>query len=86
MSYVLLMNHNVELHIRGCQEACRWMSQPHDVARQHLPDDVLIFRDLCEEIFTSENPMSLIDAHWNMLTNLTGMSADNGMAILAEEI
>ena len=81
MSYVLLMNHNVELHIRACQEACYWMDQPLSIARQHLPSDVLEFKDLCEEIFISEKPMDLINKHWTMLTNGTGMNADNELRI-----
>lgn len=75
LSYVLLMNHNVELHIRGCQEACYWMSQPRSIAKQHLPSDVLEFQDLCEEIFVTENPMSLIKKHWALLEKATGMDA-----------
>ena len=81
MSYVLLMNHNVELHIRACQEACHMMDQPLSIARQHLPSDVLEFKDLCEEIFISEKPMDLINKHWKMLTNGTGMNADNELRI-----
>lgn len=81
LSYVLLMNHNVELHIRACQEACYWMDQPLNIARQHLPSDVLEFKDLCPEIFTSEKPMTLIEKHWSMLTNGTGMNADNGLSL-----
>ena len=77
LSYLLLMNHNVELHIRACQEACWWMDQPMAVARQHLPSEVLELRDLIEEVFVSENPMSLIEANWNLLANGTGMDANN---------
>jgi hypothetical protein len=81
LSYLLLMNHNVELHIRACQEAVRWMDQPLSVARQHLPSDVLEFKDLCEDIFTSEKPMTLIEKHRTMLTNGTGMNADNSLSM-----
>ena len=77
LSYLLLMNHNVELHIRACQEACSWLDQPLNVASQHLPSEVLEFKDLCEEIFTSEKPMSLIEANWTLLANGTGMDANN---------
>ncbi len=81
LSYVLCMNHNVELHLRACQEACHWLSQTRSIARQHLPADVLEFQDLCEEIFTSERPMSLIERNWTMLTNGTGMTADNSISM-----
>lgn len=81
LSYLLLMNHNVELHIRACQEACYWLDQPLYIARQHLPSDVLEFKDLCEDIFISEKPMDLINKHWTLLTNGTGMNADNELRI-----
>jgi hypothetical protein len=81
LSYLLLMNHNVELHIRACQEAVYWMDQPLHIARQHLPSEVLEFKDLCEDIFTSERPMTLIEKHWTMLTNGTGMNADHGLSM-----
>jgi hypothetical protein len=77
LSYLLIMNHNVELHIRACQEACSWLDQPVSVARQHLPSEVLEFKDLCEEVFVSEKPMSLIEANWTLLSNSTGMDANN---------
>lgn len=86
LSYLLLMNHNVELHIRACQEACMWLDQPVSIAAQHLPSDVLEFRDLCDEIFVSERPMDLIQRHWTMLTNGTGMDADNSLSLSLEEI
>ena len=57
------------------------MDQPLSIARQHLPSDVLEFKDLCEEIFISEKPMDLINKHWTMLTNGTGMNADNELRI-----
>ena len=86
LSYVLLMNHNVELHIRACQESCYWLSQDNSIASQHLPPDVLEFKDVCEEIFTSERPMDLINRHWNMLTNGTGVSADNEMTMDIDQL
>jgi hypothetical protein len=81
LSYVLLMNHNVELHIRGCQEACYWMSQPRNIARQHLPSDVLEFQDMCEEVFVTEKPFSLIKKHWALLEKATGMDASSNIGI-----
>jgi hypothetical protein len=86
LSYVLLMNHNVELHIRGCQEACYWMDQPLSIASQHLPPDVLEFKDLCPEIFTSEKPMTLIEKNWRLLANSTGMNADSVQSLFLDDI
>lgn len=81
LSYILLMNHNVELHIKGCQEACRWMDEPLNISTQHLPSEVLEFKDLCEDIFTSEKPLTLIDKHWKLLANATGMDADANLTM-----
>jgi len=81
LSYILLMNHNVELHIKGCQEACRWMDEPLSISTQHLPSEVLEFKDLCEDIFTSEKPLTLIDKHWKLLANATGMDADANLTL-----
>ena len=48
--------------------------------------DVLEFKDLCEEIFTTEKPMTLIEKHWTMLTNGTGMNADNELSLGIDRI
>jgi hypothetical protein len=81
LSYLLLMNHNVELHIKACQEACYWMDQPINISTQHLPSEILEFKDLCSDIFTSEKPMDLIDKNWRLLTNANGMDAYNDLSI-----
>ena len=81
LSYLLLMNHNVELHIKACQEACYWMDQPINISTQHLPSEILEFKDLCTDIFTSEKPMDLIDKNWRLLTNANGMDAYNDLSI-----
>ena len=81
LSYLLLMNHNVELHIKACQEACYWMDQPINISTQHLPSEILEFKDLCTDIFTSEKPMDLSDKNWRLLTNANGMDAYNDLSI-----
>jgi hypothetical protein len=80
MSYVLLMNHNVELHIDAIQQACAAQDLPLHKAKEIITPDLLEFaHGLCEEILTSERPMDLIQKHENMLCNLSGMDADNGI-------
>jgi hypothetical protein len=85
-SYLLIMNHNVELHINACQAANMLQDLPVDKAKEYLTPDLLEFKDLCPEIFKSENPMDLIMKHERMLTNITGMSADNSISIDIEDI
>jgi hypothetical protein len=82
MSYVLLMNHNVELHIDAIQQACAAQDLPISQAKEILTPDVLEFASgLCEQILTSEKPMTLIDKHQKMLCNLSGMDADNSISM-----
>lgn len=76
-SYLIAMNHCVELHIRAIQEACNYQDQPLNIANNHITPDLLEFKDLCEDIFTSQSPMSVIDKHEKLLRNITGMDASN---------
>lgn len=85
-SYLLAMNHNTELHINAIQAANHWQDQPADKASAYLTPDLLEFRDLCPEIFTSENPMDLIMKHEKMLQQITGMDATNNVSMDLENI
>lgn len=80
-SYLLAMNHSVELHINAVQAANQCQDLPISQAKEFLTPDLLEFKDLCPEIFTSENPMDLIMKHERMLTGITGMVADNEVPI-----
>lgn len=85
-SYLIAMNHNVELHIRAVQDACYWQDQPLSIANKHVTPDILEFKDLCPEILTSERPMDLINKHEKLLRNITGMDADNQVSIDVADI
>lgn len=85
-SYLLAMNHNTELHINAIQAANHWQDQPAEQASQYLTPDLLEFRDLCPEIFTSERPMDLIMKHEKMLQNITGMDANNDVSVDLEDM
>lgn len=85
-SYLLAMNHNTELHINAIQAACELQDRPIEEAKNHLTPDLLEFRDLCPEIFTSEKPMDLIVKHEKMLQQITGMDADNQVSLDLEEM
>jgi hypothetical protein len=80
-SYLLAMNHNTELHINAIQAANHWQDQPVEEAKNYLTSDLLEFKDLCPEIFTSERPMDLINKHAKMLQQITGMDADNQVSM-----
>ena len=85
-SYLLAMNHNVELHIRAIQDACMWQDKPLSEATARVTPDLLEFKDLCVDIFTSEKPMDIINKHEKLLRNITGMDADNQVSMDLEDI
>ena len=85
-SYLLAMNHNTELHINAIQAANMWQDKSAEEANRYLTPDLLEFKDLCPEIFTSERPMDLIMKHEKMLTSITGMDADNNVMRSVEDM
>lgn len=85
-SYLLAMNHNTELHINAIQTANMWQDKTATEANEHLTPDLLEFKDLCPEIFTSEKPMELIMKHEKMLQNITGMDANNDISVDIEDM
>lgn len=85
-SYLLIMNHNVELHINAIQAACMIQDQSLSEAKKYLTPDLLEFKDLCTEIFTSERPMEIISKHERMLQLITGMDATNDISINLDSI
>ena len=86
LSYVLGMSHNVELHIEAIQHACAMQDLPMEERKHHISEDLIEFAGgLCEEIFTSEKPMQLIEKHSAMLAKITGMNADNNIVMDFDE-
>lgn len=85
-SYLIAMNHNVEMHIDAVQTANRMQDLPTSEAIKHLTPDLIEFRDLCPEIFTSERPMDLIMKHEKMLQSITGMDANNDVSMSVEDM
>jgi len=87
LSYVLAMHHNVDLHIDSIQQACAAQDLPPDQASQMITPDLLEFANgLCEEIFTSQRPMDLIEKHSKMLGKIMGMDANNDISRTLEDI
>ena len=85
-SYLLMMNHNTELHINAIQAANRAQDLPISEAKEFLTQDLLEFKDLVEDIFTSERPMDLIMKHEKMLQSITGMDANNDVSMSVEDM
>ena len=85
-SYLIAMNHNVEMHIDAVQTANRMQDLPNSEAGKHLTPDLIEFKDLCPEIFTSERPMDLIMKHEKMLQQITGMDANNDVSMSVEDM
>jgi hypothetical protein len=85
-SYLLMMNHNTELHVNAIQAANRCQDLPISEAKEYLTRDLLEFKDLVDDIFTSERPMDLIMKHEKMLQSITGMDANNDVSMLVEDM
>ena len=81
-SYVLLMWHNLYRQIDAIQEALRIYDMPSKQVISFIPSDILEFKDLCPEIFTSEKPFDLIEKHRKMLHKITGVNGDTHVPIL----
>lgn len=73
MSYVLIMNMNVNMHIKALQHANRLYELDDKVANAYIPSNLLQFRDLVGEILTSEKPFDVIDKNAKLLKNVFGM-------------
>lgn len=76
-SYLYLMSHNCYMHIKGIMEANNLYSMPRKNAEEWVPGDLLEFRDLVEEVFTSERPFDLIKENHRLLNNLSGLKLDD---------
>jgi hypothetical protein len=76
-SYMFIMNHNMYMHIRGINEANTLYQLPRPHAADYIVPEVLEFRDLCEEIFTTSKPMELIKSNSKLLMNLSGTKTEN---------
>jgi hypothetical protein len=68
LSYVLLMAHNVYQQIEAVQEANR-RTDNKDVTS--IPENVLEFVDLTEQVFQAENPIDMINKNSSLLNNLS---------------
>ena len=65
------------MHTKGIIEANNMYALPRKDVEHWIPSALLDFKDLVDEIFTSERPMDLISANHKLLNNLSGMKMDN---------
>lgn len=72
-SYMFIMNHNTYMHVKGITEVNRFYQLPRPHVANFIPQEILEFRDLCEEIFVTAKPMDLIKKHSKLLMNLSGL-------------
>lgn len=71
-SYMFIMNHNCYMHARGVKEVGHLYNLPRPHVKEFIPEELLEFKDLVEEVFTSSKPMELIKSHSKLLKNLSG--------------
>jgi len=76
-SYIYIMNHNVYMHMKAICEANNFYALPREQAQHNIPSNLLDFRELVEEVFTSEKPFELIEKNHRLLNNLSGMKMGN---------
>ena len=58
---------------------------PNNQITQFIPSNILEFKGLCKDIFTSEKPMDIIVKNKKLLNSLTGISTYSGNTILNTE-
>jgi hypothetical protein len=74
ISYMHIMNHNIECHVRGIQRANVCYDLPYEEASKYIPYEVLYFRDIiAPEVFNSETPFDTIKKYKTDLTNFIDM-------------
>lgn len=76
-SYMFLMNHNTYMHIKGIKEVNQFFDLPRPHVQEFIPETILEFKDLVEEIFTTEKPFDLIKNNSKLLMNLSGSRTEN---------
>jgi len=83
-SYVLLMWHNLYRQIDAVQEALRIYDMPTEPIRPFIPPDVLEFKEICSEIFTSENAIDTINKNKTLLQSVSGVKVKQQDAVFSE--
>lgn len=76
-SYIMLMCHNTYMLVKALDEANNLYRMPTKQIQPWFPAGLLEFKDLVEEVFTSEKPFSVISANHKLLNNLSGLRTEN---------
>jgi hypothetical protein len=67
-SYYYIMAHNVEMQINAVEQSADMLYS--EQAANHLPTIFLEFKDFVNRLFTTENPMALIESEASMFKDL----------------
>lgn len=78
-SYMFLMNHNTYMHVKGIKEVNQFYDLPRPQVNDYIPEQILKFKDLCEEIFQAkgDKAFQLIKDNAKLLRNLSGSKTDD---------
>lgn len=78
VSYALMMNHNVQVHLEAVFES-QDLYDRGDPSR--VPADLLKMKEVIEEVFTCEKPHEVIEKNRKVLTAIAGDAAEGGVVI-----
>jgi hypothetical protein len=76
VTYAMLMNHNVQVHLEGVYESQDLYDKGDPSA---VPQQLLEIKSVVEEVFSSETPMSVIERNRKVLNYLASDNAERGV-------
>ena len=86
VSYALLMNHNIQVHLEGVfetQDLYDKSDRNHPdfdpEAHRQVPTELMQIRDVIHEVFQSETPMDVIESNKTVLNFIAGNGASDGV-------
>jgi hypothetical protein len=80
-TYTVMMNHNLQVHLEAIFES-QDLYDKGDV--NHVPDGLLVLKDLIPRIFKSENPFDMISKNRKALNYLANENAERGIQDLQD--
>lgn len=81
VTYAMLMNHNVQVHLEGVYESQRLFDEGNPAK---VPTQLLELRDVINEAFEVENRYDFFDKHRSILTCLASDNASRGTQVLVD--
>lgn len=76
VTYAMLMNHNVQVHLEGVYESQDLYDKGDPAA---VPQQLLEIKSVVEEVFRSETPMDVIERNRKVLNYLASDNAERGV-------